>query len=577
MAGAGFGGRGAAMSFEALHFIRPLWLLLLPLVVLLPWAWKRTRQPAGDWSRVCDPHLLSWLSVEQSGGEERRGGHWLAGLALLVVILALSGPSWQKLPDASYSARDARVIVLDLSMSMLAEDLRPNRLTRARFRLADLLENTEEGQVGLVSFAGDAYIVSPLTNDMNTIANLLPALRPDIIPVAGSRADLALDTAAALLERSGHARGEILLVTDSADSRDAAKARDLADEGIFTSVLAVGTAEGAPIPSGGGFVSDRSGNVVIARMERARLKALADAGGGSYSELGTANNDAALWGSLDGAEFTRRDDALGERWKDAGPWLVLLLIPLTLAGFRRGLFFLLPLVLANGLLIPQEARAGWWEDLWQRKDQQAYEALQNGDPQKAAALAREPGLAGEAWYRSEDYANALESWTGLDTADTHYNRGNALAHAGNLDGALAAYDRALELEPDMLDAIYNRNIVEQMKQQQEEEQQGDQGESGESEESEEQQEGEESEEQQEGEEGEQGESSDEQESEQQENSDAQQQEQQADLAEEWSEEDAQAMEQWLRRIPDDPGGLLRRKFRNQHQRRGAPEDESETW
>ena len=563
--------------FDALHFIRPLWLLLLPLVVLLPWAWKRTRQPAGDWARVCDPHLLSWLSVKQTGAEGRSGGHWLAGLALLVVILALSGPSWQKLPDATYSARDARVIALDLSMSMLAEDLRPNRLTRARFRLADLLENTEEGQVGMVSFAGDAYIVSPLTNDMNTIANMLPALRPDIIPVAGSRADLALEMAASLLERSGHSRGEILLVTDSANSRDLARARDLADRGIYTSVLAVGTDEGAPIPSGGGFVSDRSGNVVIARMGRSRLKSLAEAGGGSYTELGSSGIDSQLWGSLDGAEFTRRDDALGERWKDAGPWLVLLLIPLALAGFRRGLFFLLPLVLVNGLFLPQQAQAGWWEDLWQRKDQQAFNALREGDPQQAAALAKDPALAGEAWYRSEDYANALESWTGLDTADAHYNRGNALAQAGNLDGALAAYDRALEIDPDMLDAIYNRNLVEELKEQQEEEQQGDQGESGESEESEEQKEGVEGEDQEVSGEDEQGESSEEQESEQQESSESQQQEQQVDYAEEWSEEDAQAMEQWLRRIPDDPGGLLRRKFRNQHQRRGAPEDESETW
>lgn len=565
------------MMFESVHFIRPAWLLLLPLVVLLPWVWKRTRQPAGDWARVCDPHLLSWLSVRQEGSEARPGGRWLAGVALLIAILALAGPSWQKLPDASYSARDARVIALDLSMSMLAEDLRPNRLTRARFRLADLLENTEEGQVGLVAFAGDAYIVSPLTNDMNTIANMLPALRPDIIPVAGSRADLALEMAAELLERSGHARGEILLVTDSANSRHAARARDLADRGIYTSVLAAGTSEGAPIPSGGGFVSDRSGNVVITRMDRSSLKALADAGGGAYTELGTVARDDNLWGAVDGVEFKRRDDALGERWKDSGPWLVLLLLPLTLAGFRRGLFFVLPLVLANGLLLPQQANAGWWEDLWQRKDQQAYRALQEGDSQKAAALAKDPGLAGEAWYRSEDYVNALESWTGLDTADAHYNRGNALAHSGNLDGALAAYDRALEIEPDMLDAIYNRNIVEQMKQQQEQEQQGDQGESGESEESDEQAENEESQEQQEGEEGEEGQESDDQQSEQEQNSEAQQQEQQVDLAEEWSEEDAQAMEQWLRRIPDDPGGLLRRKFRNEHQRRGAPKDESETW
>ncbi len=229
-----------------LHFIRPWWLLLLPLAVILPWLWRRTRRPSGDWTRACDPHLLRWLSVSQADGRSRGGGRWLAGTAVLISILALAGPSWQKLPGSSFSARDARMIVLDLSRSMLAQDLRPNRLTRARFRLADQLEMTQEGQVGLVAYAGDAYIVSPLTSDMNTIANLLPALQPDIVPVAGSRADRALEMAASLLGRAGLSHGEILLVTDSADSADAARARDLKNDGIITSVLAVGTVEGSP-------------------------------------------------------------------------------------------------------------------------------------------------------------------------------------------------------------------------------------------------------------------------------------------------------------------------------------------
>ena len=569
-------------EFEALHFIRPLWLFLLPLVLILPWAWKRTRRPAGDWSRVCDPHLLRWLSVKQVADKKRGSGVWIAATGLLIVILALAGPSWQKLPDASFSARDARVIVIDLSRSMLAEDLRPNRLTRARFRLADLLASTEEGQVGLVSYAGDAYIVSPLTSDMNTIANLLPALRPDIIPVAGSRADLALDMAASLLERSGLSRGEILLVTDSATSRDAAKARQLSDRGILTSVLAAGTAEGAPIPSGGGFVSDRSGNVVIARLDRPALRSLAEAGGGRYTELAASDSVEGLWLDHEGSEFARRDDALGERWKDMGPWLVLLLLPLALSGFRKGLFFFLPLFLVGGLVAPDEAVAGWWEDLWQRKDQQAYRALTGQDAEKAAALARDPSLSGEAWFRSEEYSNASEAWSRAESADAHYNRGNALAHLGEYDAAIAAYDQALSIDPAMQDAVINRELVEKMKEQQQQQQQQQEGDQGDS------QDGESSSEQQEGEEGQEG---DQQQGEQE--GDAQQGEQegqpedgepgetegdqQMELSEAWSEEDAQAMEQWLRRIPDDPGGLLRRKFRNQHQRRGAPEDETESW
>lgn len=578
-------------EFEALHFIRPLWLFLLPLAPLLPWWWRRSRRAAGDWTRVCDPHLLRWLSVEQGGeraGAGRRSGPWLAGLALLVAILALAGPSWQKLPDSAWSARDARVIALDLSRSMLAEDLRPDRLTRARYRLADLLASTEEGQVGLVSYAGDAYVVSPLTTDMNTIANLLPALQPDIMPVGGSRADRALALAAELLERSGFTRGEILLVTDSANSTDAARARELRDKGIYTSVLAVGSADGAPIPSGGGFVDDRSGNVVIARLDRASLRAVAESGGGRYTELGAAAPVETPWLEQDGSEFERRDDALGERWKDAGPWLVLLLLPLALAAFRRGLFFVLPLLLLNGLALPRDASAGWWEDLWLRKDQQAYRALAGDDAARAAALAEDPELSGEAWYRSDEYANAREAWARSPSADAHYNRGNALARLGEYEAALAAYDEALALQPNMEDARHNREVVERLRQEQErreqEQQEGDQGESGEGESSE-QQEGETSE-QAEGQQGDEAQQQDgqqdgEQEGESQqgegEESGERQGEPAADYTESWSEEDAQAMEQWLRRIPDDPGGLLRRKFRSQHLQRGAPEDESEAW
>ena len=565
--------------FGLVHFIRPGWLLLLPLVVALPWAWRRSRRAAGDWARVCDPHLLRWLSVDQGGADAPRGRRWLAGLALLLVILALAGPSWQKLPDISYSARDARVVVFDLSRSMLAEDLRPNRLTRARFRLADLLAQTEEGQVGLVTYAGDAYVVSPLTSDMNTIANLLPALQPDIIPVAGSRADLALEMAASLLARSGQPVGQILLVTDAADARAAAKARQLHDDGIVTSVLAAGTPEGAPIPSGGGFVSDRSGNVVIARLDRERLRDVAKAGGGSYSELGGAAPDASLWAEPGEAGFARRDDALGERWKDAGPWLVLLLLPLALAGFRRGLFFVLPLLTLGTAVLPEPAQAGWWDDLWQRRDQQAWQALQRADAARASALAEDPALAGEAAYRGEDYAQAAQSWSGLQTADAQYNRGNALANLGQFDAAIQAYDRALELEPGMADAEHNRALVERLKQQQEQEQQDEQGERGEDASDEEQDSAEsEPSEGEQGEESDAGEDEGEQDGEPQEGEAADgEQRQPEDYSETWSEEDAQAMEQWLRRIPDDPGGLLRRKFRNQHQRRGAPEDEPEVW
>jgi Ca-activated chloride channel family protein len=308
---------------------------------------------------------------------------------------------------------------------------------------------------------------------------------------------------------------------------------------------------------------------------------VAEAGGGKYSEMGAGTVVSDLWQAQAGGEFARRDDALGERWKDAGPWLVLLLLPLALAGFRRGLFFVLPIMLFNGMLIPAEAEADWWQDAWQTKDQQAYRALQQDDAEKAASLARDPELSGEAWYRSGEYTNSLEAWAEKPSADAHYNRGNALAQLGELDAALEAYDQALELEPGMEDALFNRALVEQMKEQEQQQQEGDQGDPEEGDSSSEPQDGDQQEESQ-GDEGQEGEPSDPDEGEQEEQPSEgepgdKQGEPQMEPSEAWTEEDAQAMEQWLRRIPDDPGGLLRRKFRNQHQRRGAPDDETEAW
>jgi Ca-activated chloride channel family protein len=432
-----------------------------------------------------------------------------------------------------------------------------------------MLEETVEGQMGLVAYAGDAYVVSPLTSDMNTIANMLPALQPEIIPVAGSRADRALEMAADLLERAGAVQGEILLITDSATARDASTAAALAQKGITTSVLAVGTTEGAPIPSGAGFVSDDQGNVVIARLNQESLVAVASAGGGRLSRLETSIDQASPFLGSDAAEFLRRDDSLGERWKDAGPWLVLLLLPLVAAGFRKGLLFSLPLLLIPGMLVSQPAQAGFWEDLWQRRDQQAQAALKEEQAELAASLAVNPAISGEAFYRAKDYQNAYQSWNRAGDIDAWYNQGNALALNGDLEGAIKAYDRVLAVEPEMEDALFNRELIEKLKQQQDQEQENEQGEN-----SEEQNEGDPDSEQEGEGEPQEGENESEEEGEPQE---GEQQPSQQEMEMAWSEEDAQAMEQWLRRIPDDPGGLLRRKFRNQHQRRGAPQDEQKKW
>ncbi len=360
-------------------------------------------------------------------------------------------------------------------------------------------------------------------------------------------------------------------MTDSANSAATSVAKKLARQGVFTSVMAVGTMQGAPIPSGDGFVSDGKGNIVVARLERDALQAIARAGGGRYSELTAGSTEDSPWAAVEGSEFARKEDALGERWKDTGPWLVLLLLPMVAVAFRRGLLFALPLLLIPGMLIMPDAQAGLWDDLWASRDRQAQAALEQGRTAAAASLAENPAIAGEALYRSGDFAGAGQAFSELNEADSHFNRGNSLAHAGDYDAAIEAFDTALELDPTMEDALYNRALVEEMKQM-EQQQQESEGESSDEQQGEESEQGEEqsSNQQQDGEQNE-------QESDEQDSGEENQQSAESEMEQNWSEEDAQAMEQWLRRIPDDPGGLLRRKFRNQHQRRGAPADESEVW
>lgn len=589
---------------DGLHFLRPAWLLLLALVPLLLWWWQRRRRAASAWRDAVDPHLLPHLlEAGPTGGG--RTAPWLASLLLAVAALALAGPSWRQDAQPLWQPQAPLVIALDLSSSMLATDLAPSRLARARYKLADLLEQRRGGQSALVAYAGDAFVVAPLTDDAANVRAFLDALEPGIMPVDGQRADRAIARALELLDNAGFASGTILLVTDSADAaaRDAAAAA--AAQGAQVSVLGVGTARGAPVPTATGFADDGRGGVRMPRLDAASLRALADGGGGRYALLAGDRGDLVALGVLDaqGAVETAPETAEG-RWRDDGIWLVLLLLPLALVGFRRGWLFLLPLALL--LPMPRPALALDLERAFLRDDQRARAALDAGDAERARRLARDPALAAAAAYRAGDYAAAARGWAQLDGVDADYNRGNALASAEDYAAALEAYDAALARDPEHADARANRDAVQDWldRQPPEPEQGGDEADDTQAA----QDRGDDpqapegdgpsqdsapgnQDAQAEREPG--AESEDGQDAPPDEPDDAQAQQaaeaaardamtralQERDEAPEPGEEtpaqaeareqqeQQQALEQWLRRIPDDPGGLLRRKFEIEYHRR----------
>lgn len=553
------------------HFIRPEWLLLLPVVAVLVYQWRQRRNADGAWSNVVDSALRPFVLTGPRGGSGARRS-WLMGAAAMLAVLALAGPTWERLPVPAVRSTEALVIVLDLSRSMDANDLEPSRLSRARLKILDLLERRESGQVALVVYTAHAFTVTPLTSDHATVGALVGSLSTDIMPSRGSYADAGIRKAAELLEQSGIRAGDVLLITDAVTPQATVAADALVASGHQLHVLGVGTPSGGPIPlKSGGFLTDGAGNLVLQRLEESGLKRLAASGRGEYRRLEVG--DADIRAVLDAPAQTEAIDSsdfLTDRWRDLGPYLAVLLLPLVAALFRRGWILGLGIVV---LLPVQNSHAG----PWQRPDQAAAALMADEEYAAAAELFADRRWKAAALYRSGDFVGSAEALQDLPTAEDHYNRGNALARAGQFPAAVEAYDAALQIAPEHEDAAHNKALLlENFPQDpgggegsnEPEDSESQSGESDDSQDSggdESAGEGEES----------QGEAEREAQAEGAEGSSEGSAELSPQEIEEWASE--QAAEQWLRRIPDDPGGLLRRKFRYQYQRLGRDQDGNEVW
>ena len=584
-------------------WLRPEWLWALPLVVLLTFAMARRELAPGNWQRIIDPALAPYV-LSRFASPRYSYRWWLLALGGVLAVLSLAGPSWNRLEQPVFRSEQAMVIALDLSRSMDAQDLKPSRLTRARLKILDILERRSSGQTALVVYSSNAFTVTPLTTDVDTVAALVNSLGTDIMPSRGSYPIAAINKGRQLLDQAGVGYGEVLLITDGGTSPGAERAaQDLADAGYTLSVMGVGTSEGAPIPiAGGGFVTDRSGNLAVPKLESRELKSLAAAGNGRFTILSVDDRDldVLLSGMVDSSSAS--DGSLAtDQWLEEGPWLLFFLLPLAAFAFRRGWM----LVIAFAILpLAEPVHAFSWDDLWLTKDQQGQRQLADGNAAAAAELFEDPAWRGVANYLAGEYAGSANGFAGQEDSENLYNLGNALARLGNLETAISAYEQVLEASPGHEDALYNRDLLKELLDQRQggegqnqdsSSQSGGEGQQAEGE-------GDQSQSGAEGEDGDSSEGGDSTRGEDEMNQDdleaireeleraareaaqkqgeAQEQpgETPADaMAQRRAQEQQQAMEQWLRRIPNDPGGLLRRKFRYQYQRMGLDQDGNNLW
>ena len=603
------------------HFLRPWWLLG---IILLPFLLILTRRflQVSSWTLVIEPRLLKYLLEDDLEGS-RRWPAYLLLTALLLALIALAGPTWQKLPQPVHKEEDALVIILDLSLSMLATDVKPSRLITAQFKLIDILNRRKSGQTALVAYAGAAHTVSPLTDDTETIKALVSSLSPLIMPAMGSRIDTAAELASQLLKDAGVSHGRILLITDGVEIRRInAVTNHLTGHAL--SILAIGTEDGGPIPlPNEGFLKHQDA-IVIAKLELAPLQTLAQANYARLTLVVPSDQDIDYLLKPDAFDLnlnltSREVERQFDQWREMGPWLILFILPLAALAFRRGwLLGILFLVLIQPPPAYAENQSTLWQDLWTTRDQQGQKAFSQGRYSEAAELFKSLLWKGSSAYKAGDFNNAAKAFAKINSPEAHYNRGNALAKSGQLDEAIAAYNKALELDPELVDAQVNKALIDQLIKQQEQEQQlkdqkknqqqqqqqnssagqsqSDQTGAHQSSDNNEQpnqsnpenknptpgsgspdqsgqtneqpdgsgETGDQAEINQEGQEGQEG-----KEQAKQKSAEAKdfQEQVQALKKPSLSEEQRQAAEQWLRRIPDDPGGLLKRKFDYQFQQR----------
>lgn len=422
------------VDWAALHFLRPHALWALAALPVLAWVWRAQRQRRSAWRGHVDAHLLPHLLVQ--GGAGARAGAILAAVAYVLAVLALAGPSWRQAEQPLWQAQRPLVVVLDLSSRTTASDLPPSRLLQARAKLAQVLEARAGSPIALVAYAEDAFTVTPLTDDTANIRLFLDDLAPDIMPQDGQRADRGIAWAAQLLAQADARGGDILVLTDRADAAAVAAATAARTQGYTVSALGLGTSAG---------VAYRGSDGVIRRaaLDAASLRGLATAGGGRYHAVTADNGDLAALG-VQSPELMAAGTASnggGKAWRDEGYWLLIPLMALALLAFRRGA----ALVLVGAMWLPMAPPASAAGiDWWQRADQAEHARV----------------VQGADAYRKGDYAAAEQAFTGIDTAEGWYNLGNALAKQQRYDDAIAAYDRALRAQPGMPDAVANRAAVD---------------------------------------------------------------------------------------------------------------------
>jgi Ca-activated chloride channel family protein len=458
-------------DLSSFHFLRPWWLALVPLALVIQLLWQRHSDPVAQWSKLIAPHLLDALLVGDKSRFRIRPIH-LVTLSLTLGAIAVAGPSWEKEPPPFTQDKAPMVVAIDLSRSMDATDIAPTRLERVKQKVHDLAALRAGARTGLVVYAGTAHMVLPPTEDPALLQIFLDALATNLMPVAGKNATAALAEAEHLLGKED-APGTVLFFSDGFDTAQIPAFEAVSKKGAHQIlVIAAGTEKGGPLKSAdGGVVVDASGRPATGSFDGKSLQQLSSDANVPLASL-TLDDDDMAWVQRKAQKHLQQvEDADSElRWKESGYWLSFPIALLAVFWFRRGwvvrwgVNVFLGLMVGAALLNPAPASAAVFDsfhpvDLFLTPDQQGRWHFERNEYAEAAVHFQDPMWKGLAYSRAGQYQAALGEFARLDTPDAYFEMGNCYARLRHYPEAVKAYDLALQDKPAFPQAVANRKLV----------------------------------------------------------------------------------------------------------------------
>ncbi|MCE2984005.1 MAG: VWA domain-containing protein [Parachlamydia sp.] len=449
------------MDINAWHLHHPGSLWLLAAIPFIAGAYFIT-QPASHSNshigRFIDSHLLPYLLVHPPA---KKRAAWMGlivwSLAWILLTVALAGPRWNRREVDTYSKDQSLVILLDLSSSMNVEDIKPSRLVRAKQKLEDLVQQSKGAKLGLVAFAADPHLISPITDDKETLRHLLPSLDTDLVYVQGSRLSPALEMARVMLEAEPGQNKAVLIITDGGfeDASALSLVKKMQGQGLTIHTMGMGTSDGAPLKD-----VKQKGAVPFSRLEKEKLQELSRMGGGHYLEGGYQEDAAIILEEMGNRAEAQQNNGKKEIWDEGFFWVALPALPLLLYWFRKRSLFALCFLFA-----PIEG------GLFQNNEQLGEEYFLQGDYNAALQQFDDPYRKGVAAYRAEDYKEA-ENYFKQSVREevafaSAYNLGNALAKQQQYKEGIAAYEKALEIEPGNVKAQENLDLLKKLQEEKE--------------------------------------------------------------------------------------------------------------